>query len=705
MIASHGAETGIRIRTRTYVFVTMAIFAGLVGIAVWNHVPPLARTRSFVVTFSALRPGAQEPLMVAGERENSDFLYIKCVTEQTIEFGYDRWGAGGPVSAPIPIQKGRPHRVTIEFPSFVNVPGNFIAPEPSVRVWIDGREVFVCRAQPPLRAPKDLWIGRNPLGGSTCGPEFHGQITDLAGRSLVGNFVATFSFLERLRSWSQHCWVPAVLLFVIAAGCAAVAIRIASTFSSSAAPNIASIGWGHAAAIVTIALATGCFTWLVTGGSGDLFYHDGFGDFYDHQAVSLVRGRLDVPPDAIGIEAFVSRGRYYGYFGLTPALLRVPAVLLGVGFGELTRLSMLLAYVACLIGAYLILFEVRRILASAGSALGTVLFIANVALGSTILFLGSRAYVYHEAILWGVAFAVWSILYSLRLLREPAGRWWIGALLCGVLSVHARPPTGLAALGMLGVVALTGAFAHRGERRRCLAIAVLSAFGVLSFNAISYAKFRTLEGCPLRLNVQYNAARLARIDGKEFHLSNVPFATYTYFLAPNLLIERRFPWVFLNVSKPGAEFRGAKVDYADKTLALPYAMTGLCVLAVAGVAFAMRHRPVRRAVAVTWISAVPMIIAMLMAVALAHRYTADFCPFLMAAAAFGVVAFEACGRHVKVAFGTVLVIATAWSIFLNAAITLHYQGAVIWGTPDETRARYQLWQHRIDTWTRRDERT
>lgn len=705
MIASHCAETASRPRTQTRVFVTTAIFACLVCIGVVNYVPPLAPTQNFTVTFTELRPGARDPLIVAGERENSDFLYVKCVTEESVAFGYDRWGAGGPVSAPIPVRKGHAYPVTIEFPSFVNVSGNFIPPEHSVKVWIDGREVFACRMQSPLRAPKDLWIGRNPLGGSTCGPGFHGQITDPAGRDVLGNVAARFSVFERLKSWSQHCWIETILLFLLAVGCTAVAGRIGSTFSNSAARNIATVARRHAPAIITIALATGCFTWLITGGSGQLFYHDGFGDFYDHQAVSLVRGRLDVPPDAIGIEAFVSRGRYYGYFGLTPALLRIPAVLLGVGFGELTRPSMLLAYVACLTGAYLILLEARRISASAGSVLGAVLFIANVAVGSTILFLGSRAYVYHEAILWGVGFAVWSILYSLRLLREPAGRWWIGALLCGVLSVHARPPTGLAALGMLGVVALAGALAHRGERRRCLAIAVLAALGVLSFNAISYAKFKTLEGCPLRLNVQYNAARLARIDGKEFHVSNIPFATYTYFVAPNLLIERRFPWVFLNVSKPDAEFPGAKVDYADKTLALPYAMTGLCLLAAAGIGLAMRHRPVLRTVAVTWISVGPMIAAMLMAVALAHRYTADFCPFLVVAAAFGVVAFDAGVRRVKLAFGTILVVATAWSIFLNAAITLHYQGAVIWGTPDETRARYQTWQHRIDAWTHRGDET
>jgi hypothetical protein len=47
------------------------------------------------------------------------------------------------------------------------------------------------------------------------------------------------------------------------------------------------------------------FGWISTGGTGQLLGSESFTDFYDHQAISLLKGRLDVPFEAIGFESFV----------------------------------------------------------------------------------------------------------------------------------------------------------------------------------------------------------------------------------------------------------------------------------------------------------------------------------------------------------------------------------------------------------------
>ena len=62
-----------------------------------------------------------------------------------------------------------------------------------------------------------------------------------------------------------------------------------------------------------------CF-WFATAGNGKLLYPEYFCGFYDAQSRSLLHGRLDVPPKAIGFEAFDHAGKTYGYFGITPAL-------------------------------------------------------------------------------------------------------------------------------------------------------------------------------------------------------------------------------------------------------------------------------------------------------------------------------------------------------------------------------------------------
>ncbi len=94
--------------------------------------------------------------------------------------------------------------------------------------------------------------------------------------------------------------------------------------------------------LVAALIATFGFTWLVTLGSFRFNAREIFGNFYDHQAVSLFAGRLDVPGDAIGGEAFEAHGKLYGYFGPTPALLRLPLVASGLAFGKLSRACMVL---------------------------------------------------------------------------------------------------------------------------------------------------------------------------------------------------------------------------------------------------------------------------------------------------------------------------------------------------------------------------
>ena len=106
-----------------------------------------------------------------------------------------------------------------------------------------------------------------------------------------------------------------------------------------------------------------------------------------------------------------------------------------------------------LVAAYVLLCHLTRVTCGPPawpSRWAVALFAFAVGMGSTLFFLGARAYIYHEAILCGAAFALWSAYFSLRWLDAPARRgWWPGALVCGVAAVHARPPAGLFALAVL----------------------------------------------------------------------------------------------------------------------------------------------------------------------------------------------------------------------------------------------------------------
>ena len=544
-------------------------------------------------------------------------------------------------------------------------------------------------------------------GGTCASPQFRGLIlpADSPAHDSKWKFP---DWLRHRQGWLRHNYAKLVFLALVGLSIGALIkwCRHAGRSGLWAAANrVRHTARLHRVFLICAAACTTAFAAVVTAGDFALVHPDSFGQFYDFQAKSLLDGRLDVPDAGISGEAFVFAGKRYGYFGPMPALLRLPLVIWGIAFAQVTRAAMLVAYIGCLWSAYLLLCDVfRRVTATLERppAWLTTLFILNVGLGSTLVYLASRAFVYHEAILWGVMFALWSTWCALRYFAAPSARWWVGALACGVMAVHSRPPAGLYALTLLGVVAAL--IVCREWKKgipsvKHLTIGAAAVAGVASFNGLSYLKFRTFNGSPLRLHVQYDPGRIARIDGKEFHLSNVPLNSYMYFVEPNLEVRANFPWLFMTASKSPGEFRKAKIDYPDVTLALPYAQTGLCLLALIGIAGAGAFS-LRRAsfIHLYWVAAVPMTVAMCAAVAITHRYTADFCPALICCAAGGAAALTVVGRRIRLIALSILTVATVWSVLLTAAITLRYQGELVWGTPAGTQERYQQLQKRVDRW-------
>ncbi|HVU35122.1 MAG TPA: tetratricopeptide repeat protein [Opitutaceae bacterium] len=452
--------------------------------------------------------------------------------------------------------------------------------------------------------------------------------------------------------------------------------------------------------LLTAAFACLVFGAVVTQGTGRILAAEPFGSFYDAQAESLLNGHLDVPPEAIEFEAFVHDHKSYGYFGPTPALLRLPWALIHAEHGRLTRLYLLGYFAASLLAAYLLLRDVcaRRTGGGAPRPPWIILVVLNAGLGSTLLYLGSRAYVYHEAILCGVAFALWSIWATLRYARTTALRWALVAVGCGLLSLHARAPTGLFSLTCLALAA-----AWIGWRRWRSGTGVGSAVGIIgaavlalaSFNALSYLKFGTFEGCPLRMNIQYTPERLAQFGGREFHAGNLAYGLSAYF-GLHVATKPYFPLI-APVAVDPARFAGAKVDLTEGILGIPFAMPGLTLAALLGLGvIVVRRRELTGAAALVWLGVVPMTTALCIAVAFAHRYTADFCPFLIAAAIVGIGALDQLAPRMRTIAAVGLSLATFGAVAVTLTITLDYQGRGVWGVPLATRQRYADLSQGID---------
>ncbi|MFN8026205.1 MAG: hypothetical protein U0W40_07590 [Acidimicrobiia bacterium] len=160
------------------------------------------------------------------------------------------------------------------------------------------------------------------------------------------------------------------------------------------------------------------FFWMVTAGTFDPGHEVPFsGNFYDVQAHRILDGHLSMPPDVVSIEGYEHDGNWYMYFGPAPALLRLPTALVSDRFDGHTGVpSMSFAFVVTMVSLGLLSWRVRRWVGAgrdragdddvdvnrAGEVLAGVTALA-LGIGSTIVFVGVGPYVYHEAIMWGVA--------------------------------------------------------------------------------------------------------------------------------------------------------------------------------------------------------------------------------------------------------------------------------------------------------------
>ncbi|MGH7945306.1 MAG: hypothetical protein ACREH8_03655 [Opitutaceae bacterium] len=701
--------------------VAAAVVLALSALSLRRYLPSLPNPLTIDLLIETQPSGKSEPLITSGRKDAGDFLFIRHVDGNAVVFGYETWGDDGLFSTPVPLPPDRRFHLRIEMPGLSQIRGGVAPHTDRLRIVANGTEVLNAAVGFYVRQPAEIYFAENPIGGTACDKELHGRVLRVDGRELRGFPSSLVGIRERLAGWIAFSRWQA--LSVVLAGIAIVVfwerLRWRDIVDLITAISRGGRAWRehrlggqlvdrlrlHRWFWFTSAACTFSFSWMVSYGSFNLFYPETFSNFYEHQAAGLLKGRLDVPDDVISGEAFVVDGKSYGYFGITPALLRLPFVIFRIHFGELSRAFMVAYFVVTLAGCYGLLRTVYR-LSGGGEqpppAWATLCFVGGAGAGSTIFYLGSRAYVYHEAILCGIMFAVLAGWAALRHFEAPGKRAWIVALAFGILSVHARPPTGFFALTFLACMALAVLIQQWAAKktfvRQQIVIAALCGLGVFSFNVLSYLKFKTFEGCPLRFNVQYDAARLARIDGRQFHLSNLPIAVDSYLVHANFRLERGFPYFFIGSREPRRAWLKTKIDYHDNTLGFPCAMPGLFLLAtLGGIAAFLRLPRLRILILATWLAGVPMTLAMFTAIAITHRYTADFCPFLLAAAALGVVGIEHTTSGVRRLLRWTVGAGTAAAVLITVAITLHYQGQDVWGVPDEVRAKYAAMRRGVDT--------
>ena len=419
---------------------------------------------------------------------------------------------------------------------------------------------------------------------------------------------------------------------------------------------------------------------LLTDGHFDIFRPIGLGLIFNNMLEHLLRGQFDVDPQVIGIEAFIRDGRTYTYFGIFPALLRLPLV----AASRLHDVDMTVAsvWVAASLSWLFRLLAIRLILSHApekaiSTFLAAVLVVAFALQGESIQFL--RPSIFQETIQWAAALASLFVFLVVRLVTQGGSSGFVVSPLVAAvagLALLARVSTGLGlytAIGLILVVDVTKGNSnarttdHAGRwwlssfwqrtvsvvcSPRFVTVSLILIFFVLCVGIVNYGRwgnaltFADLHSYKIALE-ESSLDRLSRLERYgEFNFVRLPWGAQYYFL----------PLWVLPVHDGGYLFEAAQRRLVDAAELPPgtFVLSDPVVI-ILGIAFVyLAARDGRRTdldmpyslAAMTGL-AVPALL-MLIAISTTFRYRMEFYPLFNLAAFLGlllIVRDRALQRH------------------------------------------------------------
>jgi hypothetical protein len=374
-------------------------------------------------------------------------------------------------------------------------------------------------------------------------------------------------------------------------------------------------------------------------------------DFYDAQARALLHGHLDVPANVAGIEGFEIDGRTQIYFGIGPAIMRLPFSVVSevvpklpfsnrsIDFDRrLSLLSELLALSVLGLAAARLLKRVKSLVANApqGSPWWFGAFAVVATLGTPLVFFASRPLVYHEAELWGAAAGLAGLDLVIRWWRVPTRRYLIEAIALAVFALSCRPSTGAAPAMALGLFGL--ALAWKREWRRSLVVLAGAVIPFLGFALVNWLRFRSATDVPFPLQVfsKFNTDRqeaLAANNGSLFGLKFVPTNVARYFSPFAFQWDRLFP--FVTWPAKATVIGNARFDTIDHTGSFPTSAPLLFLFGMVGAWWTIVQDKTRQWSAIA-LAAIVATTSTFTFGYLAHRYLADLVPVFVVLAAPGV---------------------------------------------------------------------
>jgi hypothetical protein len=407
--------------------------------------------------------------------------------------------------------------------------------------------------------------------------------------------------------------------------------------------------------------------------------------FFTAQADALLRGRFWVDPKSMDSvqECFYSAGKCYGYFGLTPSILRIPILLVTGPTTQSFAFLMLPIASGLAFGASLDLCQ-QFVKPIAHQLRGVVFMcVAALALGpGSVLVLLADPFVYQEAIVWSIAGVMLAVNCYWRWLHNGNNRYLGLTVFFCIFAAGARPTTVL-----VGVVIGFSLFITHRKRvslRSNIAVAALGFIilpTLFSFGTL-YLKFGT-PSQPVNAYQNPTGVELDGIDpcGVTFenHPKYAPTNLFAYFRPDAVRLYREWANVRFRFNGCDGPNRPTYIwplnvgdMYVEKTTSIPNTMP--IPLLAAGIASFAAIRQRRTTELALLIAVATSGLLMSMSFAMTSRYLGDFYPLLAVGMAMSATILgSAKQKSTLVALACAVLVLIPWSLLANASLLTLYR--------------------------------
>jgi hypothetical protein len=522
--------------------------------------------------------------------------------------------------------------------------------------------------------------------------------------------------------------------------------------------NARRIGWANPWVLLALSILGIGAAWLTTWGNWAFFAWEPMGTLADAQANRLwSAGRWDVPAHITHVETFLVDGKAYMYFGPGPAFLRWLTYALGPAApGTWSRAMVWLAGMGSLAMTVSLIQWMARVRAAEGvrrqpGRTWVAVFLLLLASGSTLPFLLSRAFVYHEAIVAGSAWTLAALVALAIHLRSPAAASLVAVGGLGTMAALTRVPGGAGVAGVLFVMGILlaarpaartgiGRLTHwlglpdyEGSRLHGLLALAMGALIIGSVGYVNYAKFGDpTESVPIRYHVSYvEEGRADQLEGSLVHLGNIPRNLYSYLHPGHILIDETFPWIYPTLESglplpagqkeppPGlgrpsrrariyidpqwiadSPFPWTRADFVERYASATASMPAVLLLGLIGfVSLWGRTGGVGAYLRLPMLGGLAAGLPFLMSAGISHRFLHDAFPAAALACVIGLftVSDLRSGPAKKALVGLLLVLGL-WGSAANVAFGVGYQRIYSWGVPPALQFDFLLTQQKVDRW-------